>query len=135
MFFLINTDGDPFSYLGNDSILNGEQKSVQGIFSVFSDYYSLIMVLAAIGLVCIIAIMAIKLMVKKKANERAEVKAVITWKLYIFAFLFAIPTLWGVVVTASSNFATGSHQQQEITNDHGWINTAPEQDPQYEGLE
>lgn len=135
MFFLINTDGDPFSYLGKDSMLNGEQKSVQGIFSVFSDYYSLIMVLAAIGLVCIIAIMAIKLMVKKKANDRAEVKDVITWKLYIFAFLFAIPTLWGVVVTASSNFATGSQQQQEITNDNGWINTAPEQDPQYEGLE
>lgn len=135
MIFLINTDGDPFSYLGKDSILDGEQKSVQGIFSVFSDYYSMIMVIAAIGLVCIIAIMAIKLMVKKKANERAEVKDVITWKLYIFAFLFAIPTLWGVAVTASSNFATGSHQQQEITNDHGWINTAPEQDPQYEGLE
>ena len=93
----IDTTGNPFNHLAAEGNIDATSDGAVQFFNLIRDWYSAMIVTGAVGLVCVFALLCIKLMFIKKSKEHMEIKAVLTWKIVIAFVICCLPILLTIV--------------------------------------
>lgn len=100
----IGTTTDPFDFLGGKDVISHDTKSYNLLSKFTADWISLVLIGSVIAALVTVVYLLVKYMVMKKADSRAEIKTVISWKLIVLFSVEAIGLIISVVTSAVRAF-------------------------------
>lgn len=101
IIFKIGSESDPFDYLGDTDVLSHNSKSYNILTRFTADWISLVLIASVVAGMITIMYMLCKYMLVKKADPKAEIRSVITWKLGLIFLVESIGLILSTVTAVA----------------------------------